>query len=355
MTGHSWRIEVVTLSDVQPGDGVPDSALVRQLMGDSLGYLYPAALRTAVRTEVADHLAKGPKTAAELAELSGAAAGHLRRVLRFLATRGVFREDEAGVFHLTPAAELLRADLPYSLRPMILLFTDELYWRPAGKLDETVRTGVTAFGDIFGAQFFDYLPKDEPRGEIFYTAMAQLSGTEHTPIAAAYEFPATGTVVDVAGGRGGMLRAVLSANPGLRGVLFDREIGMRAHQLDDPALAERWQTVAGDFFTEVPPGADVYLLKRIIHDKSDADAVAILRSCRRAMSDDAKLLIIDAVIPDANGPHPYLVPDLLMLAIFEGKERTERELTELLAAADLRLTRVVTTPTALAIAEVVPA
>jgi hypothetical protein len=330
-------------------------ALVRQVLGDSLGYLYPAALRVAARFGVADRLVDGPRTATELAAPCGVEAGHLGRVLRFLATRGVFREDETGAFHLTPAAGLLRSDNPVSLRSLVLLFTDDLYWRPAGRLDDAVAGGGTVFDDVFGAQFFDHLPRDEERAELFYTAMADLSVLEQGAIAGSYPFPETGTVVDVAGGRGGLLHAVLTRNPGLRGVLFDREPVLRRHRLDDPAIAGRWETATGDFYTSVPSGGDVYLLKRIVHDKTDDDSRRILRSCRQAMSDHSRLLVIDAVVPPGNGPHAGVLTDVLMLAVFEGRERTEDEIGELLAGADLKLSQVVATPTALSIVEAVAA
>jgi len=338
------------VSDVEPHD---IGTAVRQVLGDSLAYLYPAALRAAVRACVAEHLSDGPMTAGQLAALAGVQAEPLRRVLRLLATHGVFREDDGGMFHLTSAASLLRGDAPVSVRSLVLLFTDQMYWLPAGRLEDTVRKGETVFGDLFGSRFFDHLPDDEERAETFYAAMAELSVTEQGAIAGSYEFPETGTVVDIAGGRGGMLHAVLARNPGLRGVLFEREPLVRHHKLDDPALAGRWETAVGDFFTAVPPGADIYLLKRILHDKTDTDSVRILRSCREAMSDGARLLIIDAVVPTDGRPHPSVISDVLMLAVFEGRERTAAELSDLLLTAGLRLGRVIDTPVTLSIAEAV--
>jgi hypothetical protein len=340
------------LSDVRPSDA-PN--LVRQVLGESLGYLYPAALRVAARFGVADHLTDGPKTPQELAALSGVQAEHLKRVLRFLATRGIFHEEESGAFGLTPAAELLRKDSPVSLRSVVLLFTDETYWRPAGRLDDTVQKGGTVFEDIFGSPFFDHVAADEERGRVFDAGLADLSIMEQGAIAGSYSFPLAGTVVDIAGGRGGMLHAVLSRNPGLRGVLFDREAVLSRHRLGDPAIAGRWETATGDFFEAVPSGGDFYLLKRIVHDKSDAESLRILRSCRAAMSDHARLLIIDAVVPPGNGPHPSVLSDLLMMTVWDGKERSEEEFGKLLADTGLKLSRIVPTPTALSIIEAVPA
>jgi hypothetical protein len=328
-------------------------AAVRQILGDALGYLYPAALRVAAGANIAEHLVDGPLTPEELARRSGTHADHLRRVLRFLATREVFREDEEGRFHLTTAANVLRADFPVSLRNLVLLFTGDMYWQPAGRLDEAVRRGNSVFDTVFGAQIFDHLRSDAEGTRLFVDAMADMSALEHDGMAESYEFPAAGTVVDVAGGLGGMLRAVLTRNPGLRGVLVERAEVLARHRLEDETTTGRWEAVEGDFFTAVPAGAEVYLLKRIIHDKSDEDAVRILTTVRAAMSASSRLLIIDLVAPPGGIQSPSILSDMLMLAVFEGRERTEAELAELLAKAGLTLSRVLPTPSAMSITEAV--
>lgn len=338
------------MSDTDPGDV---GAAVRQILRDALGYLYPAALRAAVKVGAADQVAAGPKSAAEIAASTGANADHLRRVLRYLATRDVFREDEAGRFHLTTAAGLLRADSPVAMTSVVSLMTDPMYWRPAGRLDETVERGATVFGDIFGAQIFDYLVTAPEQEQVFSTAMDNLTRLEQGGVVASYRFPDSGTVVDVGGGRGAFLRAVLAANPGLNGILLERESAIRSHCLDDPDIANRWQTEIGDFYAEVPSGADIYLLKRILHDKCDADVVRILRSCRQGMAPGSRLLVIDAVAaPDGADPSVAL-SDVLMMAVFEGRERTENELRDLLIDADLKLTQVTATSGPLSIVEAV--
>lgn len=328
-------------------------AAVRQVLGDSLAYLYPAAMRVAVSLGIADHLAEGAKTAEDLAELSKASPDHLRRVLRFLATRGLFEEDEAGAFHLTTASNLLRTGSPLPMASIVNLLTDEMYWLPAGRLDDTVRNGTTAFPDIFGAQLFDYLGQHEDRGHVFHTALDDLSATEHGPIVASYEFPADATVVDVGGGQGGLLRAVLEANPTLKGVLFDRDVVVRGHGLDIPALEGRWEIEGGSFFETIPSGADVYLLKRILHDWNDEDSVRILRGCRDAMAEGGRVLVIDTIVPLGNDAHPAKLSDIAMMIVFDGKERTEAELRELFAQADLKLTRIVATPGSVSVVEAV--
>jgi len=338
-----------------PADALdrPDVAVIRQVLRESLAYLYPAALRVVATLRIADHLADGPKTAERLAELTGAHPSHLRRVLRLLATRGVGTEDEVGNFHRTPAFDLLRDDSPLPLRSTVLLFTDELYWRPAGRLDETVRAGETIFPDIFGAQFFQHLAGDDDRARLFDAAIATVSATEQSAIAGSYDFPERGTVVDVAGGTGGFLGAVLRKNPGLHGVLVDREPVLSGHRLDVPELAGRWETEEGDFFVSLPTGGDFYVLKRIIHDKSEDECRRILRTVRAAMSDGARLLLVDAVVPPDNPSPSVILADVLMMTVFEGRERTEDEFRDLLGEAGLKLTRVIPTPSALSIIECV--
>ncbi|WP_222719155.1 methyltransferase [Actinokineospora xionganensis] len=326
-------------------------AAVRQLLGDALSYLYPAALRVAANADIAEHLADGPRTAADLAERTGLHADHLHRVLRFLAGRGVFREDEDGRFHTTVAASLLRGGSPVTLRNLVLLFTSDMYWLPAGRLSDTVGKGNTVFDELFGGQIFDHLAKDAEAATLFADAMADLSVLEHGGMAESYEFPENGTVIDIAGGLGGMLHAVLTRNPSVRGVLVDRPEILARHRVRDPAVADRFETAEGDFFSAVPSGGDVYLLKRIIHDKSDEDAIRILRTVRQAMSGTARLLIIDIVVPPGGLPHPNPMSDLLMMTVFEGRERTEEEISGLLSAAGLKLSRVLTTPSAMSITE----
>lgn len=328
-------------------------AAVRQILGDALGYLYPAALRVAAGARIAEHLSDGPLTPAQLAERSGTHTDHLRRVLRFLATRDVFREDEEGRFHLTTAASVLKADFPASLRNVVLLFTDDMYWQPAGRFDESVRRGKSVFDKVFGGQIFDHLPTDEQDARLFVDAMADISVLEHDGMAASYEFPATGKVVDVAGGLGGMLHAVLTRNPGLRGVLVERADVLARHRLGDETTKGRWETAEADFFREVPTGGDVYLLKRIIHDKSDDDAVRILRAVRAAMSESSRLLIIDIVAPPGGVAQQNMLSDVLMMAVFEGRERTEEQLADLLSKAGLKPARVLPTPSAMSITEAV--
>jgi len=318
-----------------------------------MGYLFSAALRAVAALNVADHLAQGPRPVADLAEAVGADPLNLSRALRLLATRGIFAEDDAGRFALTPTAELLRTDVPSSFRAAILMLTDRTFWQPAGELEETVRTGTSPFERLFGMPFFDHFARDADTAAIFHVGMASMSDPENPLIARAYDFPPTAVVVDVGGGHGGLLLAVLRDHPGLHGVLFEQPHVLREHRLGELGADHRWDLATGDFFTEAPPG-DLYLIKRILHDWDDEQCVRILRQCRRAVSDHGRVLVIDAVIPPGNDPDPGKLIDILMMTSLTGRERTHTEFDTLFTRAGLRLARVIPTDTRLSIVEGVP-
>jgi hypothetical protein len=322
-------------------------------MDHSMGYLFSAALRVAAVLGVADHLTQGPRPVAELAEAVGADSLNLHRTLRLLATRGIFAEDDAGRFALTPTAELLRTDVPSSFRAAILMLTDRTFWLSAGELEEAVRTGTPSFERLFGMPFFDYFARDADTAAIFHVGMASMSDPENPLVARAYDFPSAGVVVDVGGGHGGLLLAVLRDHPGVRGVLFEQPHVLQEHRLGELGADHRWDLAAGDFFTEAPPG-DVYLIKRILHDWDDELCVRILRQCRQAVSDHGRVLVIDAVIPPGNDPDPGKVIDLLMMSALTGRERTHAEFEALFTRAGFRLARVIPTGTRLSIVEGVP-
>ncbi|MBY8851098.1 hypothetical protein K7G98_23175, partial [Saccharothrix sp. MB29] len=212
---------------------------------------------------------------AELAGAVGADPLNLHRVLRLLATRGIFTEDDAGRFALTPSAELLRTDVPSSFAPAVLMITDTTFWRPAGELEETVRTGRTPFDRLFGMPFFEHFARDPGTAAVFHVGMASMSDPENPVVARAFDLPPDATVVDVGGGHGGLLLSVLREHPDARGVLFDQPHVLAGHRLGELGADDRWELAAGDFFTGAPPG-DAYLLKRILHDWDDDAARAIL-------------------------------------------------------------------------------
>ncbi|WP_411083282.1 methyltransferase [Streptomyces sp. cmx-18-6] len=318
------------------------------------GYLYTACLYAVTRFGVADHLVDGPRTSSELAELTGVSGPHLHRVLRYLATREVFREDAHGRFHLTPMAELLRPGVPSSLHDSFLMLgNEELYWKPMGRLHETVRTGHTVFDDLYGAQFFPYLQTVPELATLFNSGTAGFSRQWIDQITSTYAFPAGAKVLDVGGGRGDLLRGVLTANPGITGTLYDQESVLAEHRLDVPELSGRWSTEAGDFFTSVPAGYDYYLLKSVLHDWSDEDCLRILESVRRGMGEGSRLLVVDPVIPSGNEPDASKTIDAMMMVIHDGKERTGKDFEEILGKGGFTIDRIVPTPGLMSVIEAV--
>lgn len=322
------------------------------LFDETLAYVYSAALRAAAEVRVADSLADGPKSVDEIAEATGTKANNLYRVLRLLASRGIFREDEQGRFELTPEGDLLREDVPNSLRSAVLTFTDKSMWGANGELVASLRSGGPSFDHVFGTTFFDYFTT-EASPDVFYSGMQSKSDSENAAILRNYEFPAGAKIVDVGGGYGGLLLDALRTDPSLTGILFDLgDHVVSGHRLGELDAPERWELVTGDFFQECPP-ADVYLLKHIIHDWTDEQCQTILENCRKAMSPGGRIVILDAVIPPENSPHTGKFYDVLAMSLVPGGERTEAEFRQLLEKANLELTQVIHTGYTVSIIEAV--
>jgi len=293
---------------------------------------------------IADHLADGPRTAAQLAAAVDAHPQALYRVLRALASLGVFVEDADGRFALTPLASPLRRDAPDSLRAFTLMVGETLC--PAyGSLLHSVRTGQTAFEHLHGMGTFEYLRQHPQAGEIFDQAMTNLTRTQALAVLGAYDFAGVETLVDVGGGQGTLLAAVLRAHPVMRGVLYERlEVLPAARKaLEADGLLPRCELKRGDFFASVPEGGDAYTLKDVLHDWDDEQATVILANCARAMQPSARVLVIERGLSPRNVPDPGKMVDVVMLAVTGGRERTEQEYADLMGRAGLRLSRVVPT------------
>jgi SAM-dependent methyltransferase len=320
----------------------PRSRLVRLLDG----FLVTQLLRVAAELGVADVLAAGPRTGPEVAEAVGADPAALTRVLRGLASEEVLAEDDEGRFTLTRLGAALRDGVPGSWRSVVLLRGD-LAYRAADGLLSAVRDGGSAFERVFGARFFDFLAADPPTEATFNAAMAGRSAREAADVVAAYDFGGLGTVVDVGGGSGVLLSAILRAAPGVEGVLVDRLAAVAAarDRFAADGLDGRVRCVSGDFFDAVPAGADAYLLSRILHDWGDADAARILAACRRAAGKGARLLVVEALLPERARDAPEVIRmDLLMLVLVGAAERTAAQYRALLAGAGFSVTRIVPTP-----------
>jgi len=331
---------------------LPPEAVLPQMI---LGGLMQKSICVAAKLGIADLIAEKPRAAEELAAATDAHAPSLYRVLRTLASAGVFAENSDGKFELTPLAELLRSDTPGSMRDYAIMMGEDWIWQAYGELMYSVKTGGIAHDKVQGMSSFEFFEKNEEVGKIFNRAMTNLSLLSAPAIVEAYDFSSINKLVDVAGGHGLLLAAILKANPHLQGVLFDLPfvIENAGELLESEGVAARTEKVSGDFFESVPAGADAYLMKHIIHDWNDEQSVKILQNIRRAMNDDGKVLLAEMVVPEGNEPSPAKGLDLVMLFFVNDKETTEKEYQELLEAAGLRLTRVIPTRSPFSIIEAV--
>ena len=233
---------------------------------------------------------------------------------------------------------------------------DGSWWSAVGALRHSVMTGEPAFNRQHGMGFFDYVRIHPECGEWFGRGLANFAAAENPGIAGVYDYSRFDHIIDIGGGQGGLLAEILKLHPNIRATLFDLpQVVKNPAYLSKEEFGDRWRTVGGDFFQSVPRGGDAYVLKRILHDWSDEQCVRILRCCREAMGDSARLLVVDAVIPAGNLPHPGKVMDILMMVFGEGHERTEQEFRELFAQAGLQLTNITMTASPLAIIEAIPA
>jgi hypothetical protein len=320
------------------------------------GYWIAQAIHVAAQLGLADLLKEGPKTVAHLAEATGAHARSLYRLLRALASEGVFAEDEQGRFALTPLAECLRSDVPSSQRSMAIMNGEEHY-RCWGELLYSVQTGQNAFEKLYGQPIFHYLAAHPRQARIFDEGMVGVHGAETKAMLDAYDFRGIATLVDIGGGNGSLLAATLQRYPSLRGMVFDRpDVIERARvSLQAAGLENRCSLMGGNFFETVPAGGDAYLMRHIIHDWNDEQCRTILRHCRKVVPPSGKLLLVESVIPAGNEPCFAKLLDLTMLVIPGGMERTEAEYRQLLASAGFRLQRVVPTSAHVDVIESVPA
>ena len=333
---------------------MPAAAALRQLI---MGSRVTQLIYVAAKLGLADHLEQGPRTPDALAQAVGAQPEALYRLLRALASIGLFAETEDGAFRLTPLAELLLTNPAGSVRGLAILYGEEWLWQAYGHMLYSVQTGRSAFEHIHGESLYDYLGHHPAAEAKFQAAMSGYSAQEAAAVLAAYDFSGLGTVVDVGGGHGTLVAALLEANPQLAGVVFDVASVVAAAQrrLADAGLAARATCVAGDFFAALPSGGDAYLLKSVLHNWDDAAAARILRRCRQAMSRRARLLVIERVIPSGNAPSEAKLFDINMLVTVGGQERTEREYRALFQASGFDLTQIIPTYSPLSLIEGVPA
>jgi SAM-dependent methyltransferase len=321
------------------------AAVLRMIWGIHIS----RAVYVAAELGIADLLAGGPMTAAQLAQATQAHEPSLYRVLRLLASLGVLAEHDHRSFSLTILGDRLRTDAPASMHSWAMLVESLGGVRAFEPIIETVKTGRPGLDIAHGMNIFEFLPRHPDLAQRFQAAMSERTTAFAPSVAAGYDFSPIRTVADIGGGKGTLLAAILQVHGHLHGVLFDEPpvAAAAAEVLQAAGVADRCQIVAGDFFQGVPEGVDAYVLANVLHDWDDADSVRILAACRRAMNHDGRVLIIERLIPDdsANAV-PVLLSDLNMLVFTGGQERTNAEYGQLLAEAGLKLTRVqpVTSP-----------
>ena len=324
----------------------------------STGFWISQAIAVAAALKIADHLQAGAKSCAELAQAVDVHAGALYRLLRGIASVGVFAEDDQGRFSLTPLANLLLTDGPGSWRAAAMLNGEPWAWGPWGALAYSVKTGKPAFEHIFGMEFDAYLAQHREAADTFQAFMHVATVEEAMVMAPVYDFSGLTTVVDVGGGRGALLAAILTCNPHLRGILFERPqvIADAPALLAAQGVADRCELVPGDFFEALPRDADVYMLKWILVSCDDEQSAIILRNCRRALGSRGKLLVIERIIPPGNEPFFGKLADLNLLVMYKGRHRTEGEYRSLFVRAGFELSRVIPTnsPTEFSVIEGTP-
>lgn len=328
----------------------PEREPVSVLLEAIMGYRVTQAIHVAARLRVPDMLADGPQSSSMLAQLTGAHPDALHRVLRALVHVGVFEETDGGRFALTPVGALLRTGIPGSLRGAAIFFGHNWHWEKWGGLAQSVITGVPPGGVPSPGAFSELAARDPAAASILNEGMTSLTAPVNAAIAG-FDFSTIGTLVDVGGGHGALISAILLANPRLRGILFDipAVIEGAKPRIEAAGLIERCRLVAGDFFQKVPAGGDAYILKWIIHDWDDERSVAILRNCHAAMSNGGRLLLVERLIPEkvrssaTPGQEPAFA-DLNMLVLTGGRERTGDQFRALLEAAGFKLTRIIPIP-----------
>lgn len=321
-----------------------------------MGFRTTQLIYAAAKLGIADLLKDGPREVSAIASAVGAHPRALYRLLRALASLGILAETTDGGFQLTGFAQTLRSDVPGSLRGLALLYGDEWLWHAYGSTLYSVTTGLPAFDLVHGQPLFEYLHLHPEAASTFNQAMTGYSELESAAVLSAYDFADAAKLVDVGGGQGALLAAILKAYPQTSGVLFDQEsvIDHARYVMAHTGVADRCAMTPGNFFDAIPKGGDVYVLKSVLHDWDDERSITILKNCREVMRRGSRLLVIERVVPEGNEPSEAKLFDINMLVVIGGLERTAREYQELFEAAGFELTRIIRTEALVSIVEGVP-
>jgi len=318
---------------------LPPKIIISQML---FGCVMTQAIHVAAKLNIADLLAaNGPMNCTELAAKTGVLEESLHRLMRALSSTGIFSKDANGKYGLTPMAECLREDGPNTVKAMALSLGNVVY-KAYEELLYSVKTGEGGFKKAVGVPIFEYLTNNPEEGKIFDRMMTDIHGGETEPMVNTYDFSAFKTIVDVGGGNGEVISGILHKNTGVKGILFDlpQVIDRARTNISKAGLSDRCQLNAGSFFESVVKGGDAYIMRHIIHDWNDEDAVTILSNCKKAMNPGGKILVVEAVIDDGNDPSPFKLLDLTMLLV-GGKERTSKQFEDIFSKAGLKLNRIV--------------
>jgi hypothetical protein len=315
------------------------------LIGLLTGAWATQAVAAAARLGVADLLAKGARTPDDLARATGTNANAMLRLLRALAGLGLFERRDGNRYALTPVGERLRVDVPGTFRDAFIAETDHAHLQSWEHLTDAVRTGLPRPLPVLGMPAFDYYAKHPAEGEQFGKAMQNISRFAAASVLEAYDFAGVRTVMDVGGGNGSLALAILGRHPQLQGRVLDLPyIGDQAREsIQAAGAAHRCAFESGDFFQAVPKGADLHVLKSILHDWTDEECVRILRACREALPPGGRVLIVEMLVPEEIRPDFVMLMDLNMLVMTGGRERTASEFGKLLSQAGFEMTRVIPT------------
>jgi hypothetical protein len=343
------------MSSAAPGPQRPPAPadLILQV---SAGFIASISLNVAVELGIADHLSGPPRPVADLARATSTNEDALYRILRLLASLGIFTEAAPRAFAHTPASETLRTGVPGSMRDLTRFWSDPFHFRVYAELLHSVRTGEPCADKVLGMPVFDYFSKDARESELFNAAMTSFSAIEVPAALAVYDFSGIGTLVDIAGGHGYMICAILQKYPQMRGILTDLEHVLKgsAENARTFGVESRLTTQSCDFFKSAPAGGDAYIMKHIIHDWDDDKAGLILRNIHTALGPRrGKVILLEMVLTPGNDPHPAKFLDIEMLALPKGRERTADEFGALFARAGFELARIVPTQSPVCVIEAV--
>lgn len=328
--------------------------LLEILLQMSNGTFVTQTIYVAAKLGIADLLKGGAKSSDELAKLTDVDAQSLYRMLRALSSIGIFTEGKNQQFQLTPLGECLQTDIPGSMRAFAITLGEPWFWQTCGNLLDSIKTGKNAFENLYGMEHKSYLMQHPEVFLILQGAINAFTSSLIPAMLASYDFSAFNNIVDIGCGHGALMAEILKANPTTRGILFDQPpVEEARHFIEAKGVTERCEIVGGNFLEFVPSGGDAYILKHILHVCDDNNALTILKNCHQAMTENGKLIVFEAVIPSANKPSLSKWFDLHMLLMGNGRERTENEYRELLAAAGFMVRKIVATQAPIDVIEAV--